>query len=273
MVTEPGSVRHGRGSCEEENAMTDQPDKRARRGEDPGPTADSWPPYAPDATQPLPRRDAIAEDEARSPYWWSDPSEQYPPPYSQQYRGSGYPTPPSGYAYGVAHGSPHDSPSDATGRPYSGYGDYGDAVEPIGSPPGRGAAIGALVCGVLALLLGLLPFLPLFLGIVASVLGVIALRRMAAAPARGRRAGRGLAITGLIAGIIATLLGTIVGVAYIVTFRILGPYVDDVVQCSQLSAASAREECLVDVLDDMANTYGDVDVPALDSPERLRDVL
>lgn len=287
--------------------MTDQPEQREDT------TVGSWVSTPPDATQPLPRRkprdpgdqyageqhptasysaerpastSATADPASSSPYWWNEP---HPGQYRQM-QGSSHPTPPDGFAPGTAYGQGYaaygSQPSDPAGGGYgsSGYGgtNYDGAYartgfdEPgygAGVVPGRGSAIAALVVGVLALLLVLFPLLPLLLGIIACVLAVIAMRRMALTPSRGRKAGRGMAIAGLVTGIIATLLGTVIGVVYVLSLRVLAPYVDDVAQCTQIIDTQSREECVMDVLDEISRDYGMTDVSLTDTELRSGDLL
>lgn len=164
---------------------------------------------------------------------------------------------------GAPYGGPYDPRYGAGG--FRGP-DAGDA-DPRRTP-GRGAAIAALVVAVLALLSVLLPAVPVFLGIVACVLAIIAMRRMSAIPSRGRGAGRGLAISGLVTGIIAVLLGTLVGVLYLVSW----PYLGDLAQCAQHTDASTRDACVSRVLDDIARDQGVRITPGeggADGPEEL----
>jgi predicted PurR-regulated permease PerM len=69
-------------------------------------------------------------------------------------------------------------------------------------PLGSGMAIAALVVGVLALVTFWTFVGGIVLGLVAIVLGVLALRRVR----QGRAAGRGMAITGVVLGTLGLLL-------------------------------------------------------------------
>jgi uncharacterized membrane protein len=82
-----------------------------------------------------------------------------------------------------------------------------------GQPPSNGMAIGALVTGILSLPLVFLFGLGVLLGIVAVILGVIAVRRAN----RGEGSGRGMAIGGIVTGAISVVLG-ILGLIFAVTF-------------------------------------------------------
>ena len=65
-----------------------------------------------------------------------------------------------------------------------------------------GLAIAALVCGVLALLSSWTVIGGILLGLIAVVLGIVALSRVK----RGLAAGRGMAIAGIVTGILGTVL-------------------------------------------------------------------
>lgn len=73
---------------------------------------------------------------------------------------------------------------------------------PQARPLGSGLAIAALVLGILALLTFWTIVGGILLGLVAIVLGVVALRRVK----KGLAAGRGLAIAGVVLGILGLLL-------------------------------------------------------------------
>lgn len=81
---------------------------------------------------------------------------------------------------------------------------------PQSRPLGSGLAIAALVLGILALLTFWTVFGGILLGLIAIVLGVIALRRVR----KGIAAGRGMAIAGVILGTLG-LLGSLLWIALI----------------------------------------------------------
>ncbi|MDP9431886.1 MAG: DUF4190 domain-containing protein, partial [Actinomycetota bacterium] len=95
--------------------------------------------------------------------------------------GSAYPPPPPGYQ-GGGYGYPPGGPPPAKG--------------------GNGLAIGALVCGILALLTFWSIIGGIGLGLVAVVLGFMARRKAKA----GLAGGAGMALGGIITGILAMLL-------------------------------------------------------------------
>ena len=93
---------------------------------------------------------------------------------------------------------------------------------PMGTPPvgyqtpgpsrPQGLAIGALVCGILSLVLFCAWFISVPLGIVAIILGVVGRGKAQ----RGEAGGEGLAKTGMILGVVGTIL-SIVWVILILT--------------------------------------------------------
>ncbi len=86
---------------------------------------------------------------------------------------------------------------------------YGNAPATTSGAGTNGAAIAALITGIIALLLSWIPginLLAFLLGIVAVVTGVIGLRN-----ANQRGEGRkGMAIAGLVTGILALIVGVLV---------------------------------------------------------------
>jgi hypothetical protein len=129
---------------------------------------------------------------------------QQPDPYGQQ------PDP-----YGQQQASPYGQQASPYGQqgqqgyPAQGYGSY--ATGPAG--PSSGLAIGALVAGVIALLMFWCAFIGVPVGIAAVVLGVVALNKVKA----GTGGGRGLALAGVITGGVAILVSVVLVVAAIAT--------------------------------------------------------
>ncbi|GAB3991904.1 DUF4190 domain-containing protein [Nocardioides marmoraquaticus] len=131
----------------------------------------------------------------------NQPPEQPQQPYGAQPYGQ-QPPPPE------QQGHPQGHPQQGYGQPP--YGQQGYGQQGYGQPQqqgGKGLAIGALVTGVLALLLCWTVFGGILLGIVALVLGIIGASRAK----KGRASGRGLAITGAVIG----LVGLLISVAFI----------------------------------------------------------
>lgn len=83
------------------------------------------------------------------------------------------------------------------------------------SEPSSGIAVGALICGIIGLVLCWVPIVGLILSIVAIVLG-----------GKGKRTlpdgKRGMAVAGFILGIIGLVISIIVLIAWVVTIVILG---------------------------------------------------
>lgn len=122
------------------------------------------------------------------------------------------PPPPPGDRSGDRPGdSSGDEPTTATGwdepREATAWDQPGGATQ----EGGNGPAVGALICGILALVLFPLFPLAIILGIVAIILGVIGVRR-ARDPATGRK---GMAVAGLITGGLGLVLAVfvLIGVA------------------------------------------------------------
>ncbi len=80
---------------------------------------------------------------------------------------------------------------------------------PVGYQPGpnkpQGLAIGALVCGILSLVLFCMWFISVPLGIAAIILGILGRGKAQ----RGEAGGEGLAKTGMILGVVGTILAIV----------------------------------------------------------------
>lgn len=138
------------------------------------------------ATRPAADAGATAEQ----PVWGQQPSQQpQPPSWShQQQPWGGAPTGPA--------------PSWSQAGPGPG--------QPSGS---NGLAIGALITGILSIPLLIVFGLGAVLGVVALVLGIVALRRTS----RGAASGRGMAIGGIVTGAISIVVGIFI-VIFLFTF-------------------------------------------------------
>ncbi|MGI8759325.1 MAG: DUF4190 domain-containing protein [Acidimicrobiales bacterium] len=100
-------------------------------------------------------------------------------------------------------GTPQGQPPPGYGAPGGGY----------GRPPSNGMGTGAMVVGIVALLLSWIPFLGLILAIVALVLGIIGLKKVK----RGEATNKGQAVTGVVTGAIAAAIGVafiVIGIAF-----------------------------------------------------------
>lgn len=106
--------------------------------------------------------------------------------------------------------SPAQSPA-ATQEPYrSPAAAPAQGVQPMAhaQPPSQGLAIASLICGILSLIGCCAWFLMIPLGLVAIILGVIALSKAKGDPAR--YSGKGMATTGIITGILGLIASAIV---------------------------------------------------------------
>lgn len=156
-----------------------------------------------------------------------------PPPY-----GDGPAYAPQDQAY-----APQEQPYAAPGQPYAGPGQpyqpgqhYAPGQQPYGQQPRSGAsglAVAALVVGIVSLLIAWVPLVnvaAILGGLVAVVLGALALSRIR----RSGQTGKGLAVAGLVLGGLSVVASIIVNVA-------LGAFVEEVGAAveEQQSAAGA----------------------------------
>ena len=101
----------------------------------------------------------------------------------------------------------------------------------------QGMAVSSLVLGIIGLLLACLAFGAVF-GIVAVILGVVALGRVR----RGVNGGKGLAIAGIVTGVLAVLIGIIAGIYWWFSFSVAGA-------CMMETDPAAMERCLNEQLE------------------------
>jgi hypothetical protein len=87
-----------------------------------------------------------------------------------------------------------------------------DSPQYAGMPKTEGMATGALVCGILSALCGVIGFCGIVIGPIAIILGIVARRRIR--ESGGLTKGDGLALAGLVLGII----GTVASVGWIIAF-------------------------------------------------------
>lgn len=121
------------------------------------------------------------------------------------------------------------------------------------SQPANGMAIAALVCGIVGVVLGLIPFtffLALVLGVCAVVFGPLGWNRANKVPAAGRK---GIAIAGTVLGIVAILLG-------VIGAFIVDDTVDDINQDLESVADDFDEELDLDELNRELNQGFDQDL-------------
>lgn len=118
-------------------------------------------------------------------------------------------TPPAGSAYAAAPGGPG---APTGNNPYAAPGGYGAPVaQPQPQRPSSGKAVGALVCGILAILFSETVIVGIVLGIVALVLAGQAVR---AAGKDGKTTGA------KVCGVIGIVLSVLSLVAYLILFAI-----------------------------------------------------
>lgn len=132
------------------------------------------------------------------------------------------PAPEPGFPF-AAPASPAHDPGQASGygpapdasvptgdasmyAPYAPYAPYPPLADQT-APPARGAAVTALVLGIVAILVGWLPLVGVILGVLAVVFGIVAL---------ARRQRKGLAVTGLVLGAWGLLTSIIASIIIIV---------------------------------------------------------
>lgn len=183
-------------------------------------------PYAPEAGSPAGQAPyAQPADQGQAPF--TQPADQGQPAYGQAPYGQ-----PAQYGqapYGQAPGQPY-------GQPYGGPGFPGD------QRPSSGLAIAALVVGAISLIVAWVPVINVISiigGIVAVVLGVVALRKVG----RGAAGGKGMAIAG-------TVLGGVSLVAAIIVNIFLGAAISEAVDAAESAASAAPSAAPADPADE-----------------------
>jgi hypothetical protein len=138
------------------------------------------------------------------------------------------PTPQGGWSQSP-QGGWGPPPAPAYGYGYPGY------ARPLPS----GMATASLVLGIIALVLCWTAFGGLVLGLLAVVLGIVAVRRAR----RGEGGGQGRAVAGLVTGGLGLLLGILFLVVWINFFNSSG--VQDLVSCLQNAGSdpAAQQQC------------------------------
>jgi hypothetical protein len=139
---------------------------------------------------------------------------------------------------------PYPPPGGYGGPPPGGYGGppYGWAPVPR---RGAGMATAALVLGIIAIVLCFTAFGGILLGLLAVVLGAVALRRAR----RGEAEGHGRAVAGVVTGGLGLVLGVVFLFVWLAFFRSAG--VGDLVSCLQQAGndTSAQQQCQQDFRD------------------------
>lgn len=106
---------------------------------------------------------------------------------------------------------------------------------PSQSQPSNGVGIGALVVGIVSVVLCWLPFVGLTLAIVAVVLGIVGIRKAS----RGEATNKGMAIAGVVTGGFALFVGALFTIGTIALFN--SDEFQDVFECLQ-NAETAEEQ-------------------------------
>lgn len=158
----------------------------------------------------------------------------------------------AGQSAGAPSYSQPTYPQSAYSQP-AGAGQYGAVGNPdpyaAGSygPKPQGMAIAALVFGILSILLGA-PILGVILGLVAIVLGFIALKKVK----KGVGGGRGLAIAGIVTGIIGALISIVLTVflGAVLNGLFQSGSLEGAMECSQLPQAQ-QEACINNWIENM----------------------
>lgn len=175
-------------------------------------------PYGNEPEQPDPARPAGApswqtSSGASSPSYGTPPPSGYqapPPPAApnpppQYGSATGY-GPPTGYGGPAAQYSPYTSAADAPGAP--GYGGW------YTSNRDNGKGTGALIMGIVGVVLCAVPLVGLGLGIGAIVMGSQGRR----AAAGGTADNNGAAMAGFVLGIVAVVLGVVATISALASF-------------------------------------------------------
>ena len=184
---------------------------------------------------------------------YGQPGQQYggQQPYGQSQHGQQYggqqPYGQSQYGQpGQQYGGQQPYGQSQYGQQYGGGQQYGDQQYGSGGySPRNGLGVGALVVGILALLIAWVPFVGLLGavgGLVAVIMGAVALQRV------GRReaTNRGTSIAGIAVGVLAILLGIASTVFGAALFARLGPDFEQCVEIYQDDPAGFQR-CLEDI--------------------------
>ena len=124
-----------------------------------------------------------------------------------------------------------------------------DPYAPAAPAPRNGLGVAALVVGIVALLLGIIPFLGVLgvVGVVAVVLGVVSLSRVR----RGLATNRGVSITGVVLGGLAVLAA--IGWLVVIIIGVTSETGQQVIACAELPA-SQQQQCTQDVAEGLLGT-------------------
>ena len=130
---------------------------------------------------------------------------------------------------------------------YPAYGgqQYGSQPSPVYGQPGTpqrpngwGMGLTSMILGIISVVLCWL-LLPGVGGVVAIVLGILAVRKLSLTPGSGK----GMPITGIITGAIGILLTIVLGFAYLMTYNAVKEIEE---KCGPIEDSAAYEQCLDD---------------------------
>lgn len=178
--------------------------------------------------------------------------------------------PPQGpYGQQPYGNQPYGQQQPQYGQPQYGQQPYGQAPPPPPynsgqffdgnnqqQKPGKGLAIGALICAIIGILTSWTVIGGIVLGIVALILGLIALSKAK----KGQASGSGMSIAAIILGIVSVALSIALIVWGVGLFKDAGG--DDFIDCMNNagSDSSAQQQCSDDLRGNIENKF-DVSIP------------
>jgi hypothetical protein len=127
-----------------------------------------------------------------------------------------------------------------SGREYTSTTQYGTEGAPDHRSHGKGFAIAALVLGILGIFLFWAPILGPLLGLTALVLGIIGVRR---------RAGKGMAITGIVLGALTLIVGVVFSLLWYFAYTVAQDCFDE----TGASSGPDFDQCIEDRARDLGS--------------------
>ncbi|GAA1328419.1 hypothetical protein ACFSWE_11090 [Leucobacter albus] len=190
-------------------------------------------PVAPGAAPQAPAFPSAPEPS--QPAMPSAPGEPYVAPAADYPGAPAAPAFPAAQGFGAAPAAP-SYPGAPAAPAYPGAPAYGQApAYNMAAPPKpKGLALTAMILGIAALVLFFIPFLSPLLGLVALVLGIMALIK---------KQSLGFGLTGLITGALGLIIGGIITIGVIVAFSMGGDLVSqsmDAAEACQNGATSVE---------------------------------
>lgn len=154
----------------------------------------------------------------------------------------------SGSSYGQgSYGQQGYGDQSQSGSYPASYGgqQYGSQPSPVYGQPGTpqrpngwGMGLTSMILGIISVVLCWL-LLPGVGGVVAIVLGILAVRKLSLTPGSGK----GMPITGIITGAIGILLTVVLGFGYLMTYNMVKEIEE---KCGPIKDSAAYEQCLDD---------------------------